>query len=139
MIKKIIFIVVGFWIGTLIFSHKTPKYAQHEVKAKVESLCQDTPILIDIAWAESEFTQWGEDGGVYLSKINTNGTHDMGVFQINTVHWGEAKRLGYDLKSLEGNIAYAKLLYERNGTRDWNSSSLRWRKRVAERYLAGNR
>lgn len=59
---------------------------------------------------------------VYRGQINP---HDIGLFQINEVyHAAEAKHRGLDIFTLAGNIAYARVLYDRNGTHDWNWSRL---------------
>ena len=46
--------------------------------------------------------------------INTNGSKDVGIFQINTVH--EAKGNLYDCKS---NILIAKQIYLKQGFTPW--------------------
>ena len=49
--------------------------------------------------------------------------------QINTYyHADTAERLGIDIHSLEGNMAYAKNLYEREGLQPWSASSKCWSK-----------
>lgn len=49
--------------------------------------------------------------------------------QINEYyHKDTAKRLGYNIYSLKGNMAYAKWLYKREGTAPWASSSKCWGK-----------
>jgi hypothetical protein len=50
---------------------------------------------------------------------NTNGTTDSGLFQINSVHKSNAKKLGMDLDTIEGQFQYARYLVDRNGLRDW--------------------
>lgn len=46
---------------------------------------------------------------------NKNGSTDYGLFQINSVHGIPPEEL-YDV---DKNIAYAKALYDREGTRPW--------------------
>lgn len=79
--------------------------------------------FINISRCESGLKQFNEDGSVLLSK-----TSDKGLFQINQVHWQTAKDLGIDINTIEGNIAYAKLLKEKNGTVDWKASKHCWNK-----------
>jgi len=55
-------------------------------------------------------------------------TDDVGYFQINRQHTQTAERLGYDIETEEGNIAFAVYLYQKNGTRDWNASKHCWGK-----------
>ncbi len=84
----------------------------------------DTPILADIARCESRFRHFDRDGNVIRGEVNRG---DVGVMQINEFyHAGKAKELGIDLHSLEGNIAYAKYLYGKEGATPWDSSSRCW-------------
>ncbi len=92
----------------------------------------DIPVLADIAGAESGFRQYNNGSpdrscSTVLRNKNTNGTEDMGVMQINEVHWGKAKELGHDLCLLKGNMAFARHLYEQDGTQPWEASSPVWR------------
>jgi hypothetical protein len=71
--------------------------------------------------------QFNKFGAVVLN-ANTNKTVDIGKFQINSIHEGEAQKLGFDLFTEEGNTGYARYLYENKGTGDWASSSNCWHK-----------
>jgi hypothetical protein len=54
-------------------------------------------------------------------------SHDVGVMQINETYWlGKSKSLGDDIYTVEGNAAYAKYLYDKEGTDPWNSSAKCW-------------
>jgi len=49
--------------------------------------------------------------------------------QINELyHADTAKALGYDIYSIDGNVAYARYLYEKQGAKPWISSSPCWAK-----------
>ena len=86
----------------------------------------DIPILIDVARCESKFRQFDADGNVLRGKINTG---DIGLMQINEGYHAEAAaKLGVDINTIEGNAAYARYLYEREGTQPWISSSKCWGK-----------
>ncbi len=86
----------------------------------------DTPILVDIARCESEFLQFNKDGNVIRGKVNKK---DVGVIQINEKYHSEtATALGYNLYTTEGNVAYAKYLYEEQGATPWKSSAVCWSK-----------
>lgn len=50
---------------------------------------------------------------------NPDGTTDGGLWQINTVHDAELARLGLDKYNPEDATTFARILYERNGWRDW--------------------
>jgi len=94
--------------------------------AYVREYFSDTPIMASIAWCESRMRHLEKDGTVYRGRINKS---DVGVMQINTYyHEATATDMGIDLYSLEGNLAYAKYLYEKQGTVPWNSSKACWGK-----------
>lgn len=49
--------------------------------------------------------------------------------QINELyHLETAEKLGLDIYTIEGNVAYAKHLYEEQGAKPWMSSSPCWAK-----------
>lgn len=66
--------------------------------------------------------------GQVLISINTNNTVDVGLYQINSIHFKEASALGYDLMTTAGNTAYAKYLFLNRGSGDWLSSAHCWQK-----------
>lgn len=73
--------------------------------------------FVKIAECESGLRQFNDDGTMLISK-----TKDGGLFQINQIHWKEAEKMGIDITTIEGNIAFAKVLKERRGTKDWYMS-----------------
>ena len=94
--------------------------------AYVREYFEDEPIMADIAWCESRFRHVGPDGEIFRGKVNDQ---DIGVMQINTrYHQARAEGMGIDIYSLEGNLEYAKFLYEKQGTKPWNSSKPCWGK-----------
>jgi hypothetical protein len=97
-----------------------PKAMEQYLKTQFK----DTPILVDIARCESSFRQYDSDGKVLRGKANRD---DVGVMQINEKYNGEsAKKLGYDIYTTDGNIAFAKHLYETQGADPWVYSSKCW-------------
>ncbi len=89
----------------------------------------DTPILIEIARCESTFTHFDKEGNVVRGKVNKL---DVGVMQINEkYHLEDAMKLGLNIHTVEGNVAYAKYLYEKFGATPWNASSKCWLKRLS--------
>jgi hypothetical protein len=89
----------------------------------------DTPILVDIARCESEFRQFGKNGKVIRGMVDNA---DVGVMQINErYHLDTAVKLGYDIHTVEGNMAYAKYLYGKFGSEPWNASKPCWSKALA--------
>jgi hypothetical protein len=96
-----------------------------ELEDKVKSYFKDDPILAEIARCESSFRQYDENGDVLRGKVNKS---DLGLMQINEYYHGiSAEKLGFDLETPEGNMAYAKYLYEREGGQPWKASSNCWK------------
>lgn len=92
------------------------------VEKAVESYFADIPVMISIAQCESKFHQYDLQGNI-LTSI----TDDIGVMQINAHHHAsEAEDLGYDLTNLQDNMAFARYLYEAQGTDPWLSSARCW-------------
>lgn len=86
----------------------------------------DTPILVEIARCESTFSQFDKNGKVVRGRVDRD---DIGVMQINSRYHGEtAEKLGFDIHTIEGNVSYAKYLYEREGSKPWKASSACWAK-----------
>lgn len=86
----------------------------------------DTPILVEIARCESTFAQFDKNGNLIRGRVNPK---DVGVMQINEkYHLETAESLGYDLHTIEGNVAYAKHLYKEQGAAPWKASSPCWSK-----------
>ncbi|MDB5266300.1 MAG: hypothetical protein JWN89_115 [Parcubacteria group bacterium] len=49
--------------------------------------------------------------------------------QINeNYHLEDSKKLGYNIYTIEGNVAYAKYIYDKSGAKPWMSSSPCWAK-----------
>jgi hypothetical protein len=89
----------------------------------------DTPILAEIARCESTFRQFDKNGNVIRGLVDND---DIGLMQINErYHLDTAEKLGYDIHTLEGNMAYAKYLYGKSGSRPWNASKPCWEKTLA--------
>lgn len=81
-------------------------------------------ILNRIAYCESGGRQFNEKGGVVRGMVHGA---DIGKYQINASVWSEeAKMLGFDLMTEEGNEAMALELFRRAGTAPWVSSKPCW-------------
>ena len=101
------------------------------IEAYVKESYADEPILVDIARCESTFRQFGPDGKVIRGLVNNQ---DVGVMQINErYHAAEAAKMGIDIYTVEGNVAFAKHLYEKYGTDPWSSSEKCWGQDLAGR------
>jgi len=103
-----------------IFTTNDPK----EMESFLRKEYADTPILVDIARCESSFRQFDKDGNVIHGLANKA---DVGVMQINEAYHSDmAAKLGFDLHTVSGNVAYAKHLYEEQGTKPWSASEKCW-------------
>ena len=95
----------------------------------IRSTYKDTPILIEVARCESEFRHVNQNGTILRGVANPD---DVGVMQINEYyHESRAEKEGLNLYSIEGNVQYAKELYDREGTRPWSASKPCWSKSEA--------
>lgn len=107
--------------------------ANDDVESRVRAYFSDAPIMIPVARCESEFRQFGISGALHGGV----GGAMIGVFQVHSdVHADFALAQGMDIYTLEGNLAYARYLYEREGTRPWLSSFPCWNKETVNPELA---
>lgn len=96
----------------------------------VRQYFKDEPLLAEISRCESTFKHYDKEGNLVQGIVNSD---DIGVMQINTYyHSDTAEKLGYDLHTVDGNLAYAKYLYEKYGPQPWSASSPCWGKKAAE-------
>lgn len=96
------------------------------IEAKVRAYFSDIPVMAEVSRCESHFRQYDKNGDTFRGKVNPK---DVGVMQINEYyHLKRAQKLGYDIYTVEGNLAYGRLLYTEQGTQPWISSSPCWSK-----------
>ena len=96
------------------------------LQAYVQNYFAETPILAEIARCESGFRQLNNQGQVLRGEVNKS---DLGLLQVNEYYHGKkASDLGFDLTTVNGNLDYAKYLYDKEGTRPWNASAKCWKK-----------
>src|SRR3989344_3616632 len=103
-----------------------PAFAQsaQSIEEYVKDYFTDIPIMVEIARCESKFRHFGKNGSVLRGEIVRE---DVGVMQVNEYyHKKTAVKLGLDLYSIEGNVAYSRYLFEKEGTTPWLSSSRCW-------------
>lgn len=94
------------------------------LEQQVRSYFEDIPVMIEIARCESEFKHYHTDGTV---RKNMQGSSATGVMQIMaSIHRRVAANLGFDIDTPEGNMQYARYLYEKNGTWPWFASKYCW-------------
>lgn len=92
-------------------------------KASIPELI-DNPVLLEIARCESRLRQFDSKGNVLRGLIDHD---DTGLFQINRrYHLADSRKMGLNIDTIEGNIAYGKYLYSKKGTQPWNASKGCW-------------
>lgn len=85
------------------------------VKEKVEQVFFDAPEMVRIAGCESGYRHLKPDGEVLVSP-----TGDYGVMQINAAsHQKRMEELGLDIRDIDDNLAYARKLYDEQGSSPW--------------------
>jgi hypothetical protein len=78
------------------------------------------PEMVAIIRCESNFKQFNDNGTPLVSR-----TSDVGISQINQVHWARAKSLGLDIFNSENdNIIMAKIILEEQGKDAWTCHDL---------------
>jgi len=85
---------------------------------------EDKPVLIEIAECESTFRHWDPETGEPLSNPNSSATGAMQL--MASYHREPASNLGWDIDTLEGNLAYAEYLYDTEGVTPWDASRKCW-------------
>ena len=97
--------------------------AELSAEERVRQYFWDIPVMTAIAKCESEFRQFNSQGvalrGGYKKSM-------VGLFQIAPLHIPAATALNIDIKTMGGNMAFARHLYEQSGTRPWLASKWCW-------------
>ena len=94
------------------------------VEASVREYFADIPVMVEIARCESKFRQFTDSGNVLRGGV---GGQMVGVYQFfDRYHESPAYDLGFDIETLEGNLAYARHVYTIEGTDPWNSARDCW-------------
>jgi hypothetical protein len=117
--------VSWFLLMGLIFLWFIPFFSYAETttraseKDQVHAFFADNPAMVEIAHCESGTRQTTDSGSVLRGGLNNN---MIGVFQLHEkYHRVPAQALGFDIDTLEGNLAYAKHLYAKEGLTPWKS------------------
>lgn len=113
-------------------------YATNEVVREVVKE-REAPVLDRIADCESgvrltngtakpgSATHYDKHGQV-LMRGNTNGSIDVGKYQINSVWFAQASALKLDVTDEADNKTMAEWIYENKGTGDWYASQSCWKR-----------
>lgn len=112
-----------------------PMPQAQSVEEYVKTYFADEPVMYAIAGCESQYRQYDTDGSV----LHNSQSSAVGIFQImDSVHSKTAAQLGIDIYTMQGNAAYAKYLYDNEGTGPWLASKACWGKSHAAKDLAIN-
>lgn len=96
-------------------------------RALVERIFADAPIMIEVARCESGFRQYATSTVVLRGRQNPK---DVGIFQVNEFyHLRDATKMMINIYTPEGNVKYARWLYDHQGTTPWNWSKPCWGKK----------
>jgi len=116
----------GFKVGQMT-TEANITYAKEEIEVIKEVPVKSKALIMSkIAKCESNDKHYSNNGQVVM-RANTNGTVDVGRYQINSVWFTKATELGLDLTKEKDNEAMAYYLYETRGTEDWFSSKKCWK------------
>lgn len=93
------------------------------IEERVEQTFND-PRMVDVLRCESKLKQYEvRNDGRLVALISP--TSDVGIAQINQVHWKRAKELGLDIfNSIDDNLTMAKIIYDEQGISAWTCSKL---------------
>lgn len=121
-------LVLGGWLvtaGILIAKstiEPTKVYAKEIIEVPIKEI---PPVLQRIAKCESPTGHYDENGKVVINK-NTDGSLDIGKYQINSVHLAEIARMKLNVYDEKDNETFALHLMDARGTSDWYSSKGCW-------------
>lgn len=104
---------------TIYIASEPEIVVEKTIEEKVREEFKDAPIMIEVARCESGF-----------KNVPGNTSDDFGPFQINQVHLKELEKMGLDRTNVDDSIKYARVLYEKNGLRDWKNSKHCWGKKA---------
>jgi len=114
----------GYTIAFIRAADAEVIYKDREVIKEVQVM--HAPVLDRIAKCESGGNH--RKNGQVIFNANTNGTVDIGLYQINSIWSATATKMGLDLTKEEDNKKFAEYLYTTKGTEPWYSSKTCWAK-----------
>ena len=95
-------------------------WTKERIEQEVMAVFPDAPVMLKVVACESDYK---------IDAYNpTNNSHDQGLLQISDrYHKKEWTRLGFtDMKDPIQNLAYGRILYDKNGLTDWRWSKHCW-------------
>lgn len=114
---------------TIVVREVAPTYNTEKI---VRSYFKDIPVMAEIARCESTFRHQLPDGSILQGRVDPA---DTGVMQINKrYHQASATAMELNLDDIYHNMAYARHLYETQGTQPWSASMPCWGTTLAMNY-----
>jgi hypothetical protein len=114
----------GYVVAYTRISKADIEYVDREVIKEVQVM--HAPVLDRIAKCESGGVH--KRNGQVIFNANTNGSVDIGLYQINSIWNSTATKMGLDLTLESDNKKFAEYLYTTKGTEPWYSSKSCWNK-----------
>ncbi len=114
----------GYVVAYTRISKADIEYVDREVIKEVQVM--HAPVLDRIAKCESGGVH--KRNGQVIFNANTNGSVDIGLYQINSIWNSTATKMGLDLTLESDNKKFAEYLYTTKGTEPWYSSKACWNK-----------
>jgi len=142
MFNRLVVCLLGFWLlianpaiadkqlsRTYAVEPSNPVVNPAYVEARVREYFADIPVMVAIASCESGFRQYEADGRLLVNPSPESTA--SGLFQILYITHKPAWSISdsTDITTLEGNMRFARKMYEESGTAPWSSSKSCWQKR----------
>ncbi|KKT78998.1 MAG: hypothetical protein UW75_C0029G0007 [Parcubacteria group bacterium GW2011_GWF2_44_8] len=119
----------GQIVSTGAVVENTVAVSINDTEQIVRSYFEDIPVMVQVARCESTFRHTLADGSVLKGVVDPA---DTGVMQINKrYHEKAAAAMRLDLEDIYDNMAYARHLYETQGTQPWSASAPCWNQSLA--------
>lgn len=130
-LRKVMIVILtlaGIAVTFAAGSYLMPTVVAQEVVKEVPQPLEIPPVLTRIAKCESATGHYDERGQVRVVG-NSDGSVDIGKYQINEAIWGKkATELKLNLFNEHDNETMAIWLYQNRGTEDWYLSKHCWKK-----------
>ena len=119
----------GQIVSTATVEENTVAVSVNDTEQIVRAYFEDIPVMVQVARCESTFRHTLADGSVLKGVVDPA---DTGVMQINKrYHEKAAAAMLLDLEDIYDNMAYARHLYETQGTQPWSASAPCWNRSLA--------
>lgn len=115
-------VTAGIMIGHVAYADQMPEVIKIEDRSlprALEVICR----------AESGMNHKDKKGNV-IKNINKNGTWDLGICQLNSIHFNRMASMGLNPYVEEDNKRFAKILFFEKGVSPWSASKSKWESKL---------